>query len=131
MNVRDHCGWTPLHEACNHGYLEVVRTLLDHGAAINDPGGAHCGGVTPLIDAGINGHVEVVWLLVDRGADLSIRNSEVYIILLSCYRVLHKSVTTRACLAFVKCYECVLCNDTHAQGTSVPVVGPTQCRVGF
>ena len=78
VNVRDHCGWTPLHEACNHGYLEVVRTLLDHGAGINDPGGAHCGGVTPLIDAAINGHIEVVRLLVDRGASVSIRNTEVH-----------------------------------------------------
>ncbi len=77
MTVRDHCGWTPLHEACNHGYLEVVQTLLDNGAAINDPGGTHCGGVTPLIDAVINGHTDVVSLLVERGADLSVRNSEV------------------------------------------------------
>ena len=77
MNVRDNCGWTPLHEACNYGHLEVVRTLLDNGADIDDPGGELCGGVTPLIDAVVNGHVDVVTLLVDRGADLGARDSEV------------------------------------------------------
>ena len=77
VNVRDHCGWTPLHEACNHGYMEVVQVLLDHGAMIDDPGGTHCGGVTPLMDGAINGHVDIVSLLIERGTDINIRNSNV------------------------------------------------------
>ena len=27
-NSTDHAGWTPLHEACNHGHVECVRELL-------------------------------------------------------------------------------------------------------
>ena len=27
-NITDHAGWTPLHEACNHGHVECVRELL-------------------------------------------------------------------------------------------------------
>lgn len=27
-NCTDHAGWTPLHEACNHGNMECVRELL-------------------------------------------------------------------------------------------------------
>ena len=27
-NTTDHAGWTPLHEACNHGHVESVRELL-------------------------------------------------------------------------------------------------------
>ncbi len=26
----DHAGWTPLHEACNHGSTECVKALLQH-----------------------------------------------------------------------------------------------------
>lgn len=77
VNVRDHVGWTPLHEACNHGYLEVAQVLLDHGANIDDPGGTLCGGVTPLVDAAFNGHVDIVSLLVERGSDINISNSNV------------------------------------------------------
>ena len=41
-NVIDVChvilqdGWTPLHEACRGGHLEVVRFLLVHGAQVQD-----------------------------------------------------------------------------------------------
>uniref|UniRef100_A0A8C0AYU9 Tonsoku-like protein n=1 Tax=Buteo japonicus TaxID=224669 RepID=A0A8C0AYU9_9AVES len=64
LNPRDYCGWTPLHEACNHGHLEIVRLLLDRGAALDDPGGPGCEGITPLHDALSCGHFEVAELLV-------------------------------------------------------------------
>ena len=49
-------GWTPLHEACNHGHLEVVSLLLKHRAEVNARG---MDGDTPLHDAAVNGHLEV------------------------------------------------------------------------
>ena len=49
-------GWTPLHEACNHGYNDIVVLLINSGAYVNASG---MGGDTPLHDAVVNNHVEV------------------------------------------------------------------------
>ena len=49
-------GWTPLHEACNYGYVKLVVLLLKHGAAKNIRG---MDGDTPLHDAAVNNHLEV------------------------------------------------------------------------
>ncbi|XP_043998381.1 tonsoku-like protein isoform X1 [Gambusia affinis] len=76
VNPRDYCGWTPLHEACNHGHHDVVAVLLDRGANINDPGGPLCEGVTPLHDALTCGNFKVARLLVERGAAVTIRNAK-------------------------------------------------------
>nr|XP_019572634.1 PREDICTED: tonsoku-like protein [Rhinolophus sinicus] len=73
LNPRDYCGWTPLHEACNYGHLDIVRFLLDHGAAVDDPGGEGCEGITPLHDALNCGHFEVAELLIERGASVTLR----------------------------------------------------------
>ncbi|XP_027416208.1 tonsoku-like protein isoform X1 [Bos indicus x Bos taurus] len=73
LNPRDYCGWTPLHEACNYGHLDIVRFLLDHGAAVDDPGGQGCDGITPLHDALNCGHFEVAELLIERGASVTLR----------------------------------------------------------
>ncbi|XP_069321962.1 tonsoku-like protein [Eulemur rufifrons] len=76
LNPRDYCGWTPLHEACNYGHLEIVRFLLDHGAAVDDPGGQGCEGITPLHDALNCGHFEVAELLIERGASVTLRTKK-------------------------------------------------------
>ncbi|KAK3587818.1 hypothetical protein CHS0354_019683 [Potamilus streckersoni] len=69
-NTRDNAGWTPLHEACNHGYSEVARLLLDNGALINVPG---MDNESPLHDAVTNSRLDCVRLLVSRGASLTVR----------------------------------------------------------
>jgi len=35
VNVKDFAGWSPLHEACNKGNLEMVKLLIEHNADIN------------------------------------------------------------------------------------------------
>lgn len=93
-----------MHEACNYGHLgergagachtgqgpsrvpeagshlpstDIVRFLLDHGAAVDDPGGQGCEGITPLHDALTCGHFEVAELLIDRGASVTLRTRKV------------------------------------------------------
>ena len=46
-------GWTPLHEACNLGYIDVARQLINAGANVNIRG---LDNDTPLHDASVNGH---------------------------------------------------------------------------
>lgn len=72
-DVKDHCGWTPLHEAANHGFVEIAELLIKSGANVNDPGGSMCGGVTPLHDAASNGNFSIMCLLMKHGADLLVR----------------------------------------------------------
>ncbi|XP_031621038.1 tonsoku-like protein [Contarinia nasturtii] len=76
VNVRDHAGWLPLHEAANHGFTEIVELLLDNGATINDKGGTGCEGFTPLHDACGNGVLNVVELLLNRGANATLKNDK-------------------------------------------------------
>ena len=49
-------GWTALHEACNHGWFDVAKTLLKSGACVNVQG---LDNDTPLHDASVNGHKKV------------------------------------------------------------------------
>ncbi len=49
-------GWTALHEACNHGRLDVAKTLVKSGACVNVQG---LDNDTPLHDASANGHKKV------------------------------------------------------------------------
>lgn len=64
-------GWTPLHEACNHGWFDVAFRLVQAGANVNARG---LDDDTPLHDAASYGHVRLVRMLVERGADVHAKN---------------------------------------------------------
>ncbi|XP_011307128.1 tonsoku-like protein [Fopius arisanus] len=76
VNCRDYCGWTPLHEAANHGFLEIVKLLVNYGVNINDRGGHQCGKLTPLHDAATCGHIDVVDFLIEKGADPRLKTAK-------------------------------------------------------
>lgn len=77
VNIPDAAGWSPLHEACNHGQIEAAKILIDAGANIDDRGGPNCDGITPLHDAASCGHLEVIDMLLDNGASPLVRNNQV------------------------------------------------------
>jgi ankyrin repeat protein len=58
-------GNRPLIEAAGHGYLKLVKALLDEGADVN---AADITGWTPLHAAAYHGNPQIVQLLLDRGA---------------------------------------------------------------
>ena len=62
--------WSALHQAAQHGHVQVARLLLDHGW--------HTEGrseTRPLHWAAIGGHVEVIQLLAERGAEINSQDS--------------------------------------------------------
>ena len=65
-------GWTPLHEACIHGWWSVARALLAAGADVSRPGLER---VTPLHDAAGNGRRRLVRLLLRHGAEPAARTA--------------------------------------------------------
>ncbi|XP_066471065.1 SMC5-SMC6 complex localization factor protein 1 isoform X2 [Tiliqua scincoides] len=68
INVKDNAGWTPLHEACNHGSTVCVREILQHCPEVDLF--SQVNGVTPLHDALSNRHVEIAKLLLQHGGPL-------------------------------------------------------------
>lgn len=65
-DMKDNAGYTPLHEACSRGHLEVAQILLLYGANHSETA---LSGIRPLHEAIENGHVEIVRLLISYGAD--------------------------------------------------------------
>ncbi len=63
----DHAGWTPLHEACNHGSTECVKALLQH--CPNLQLASQVQGVSPLHDALLNHHTNIAKMLLRRGGE--------------------------------------------------------------
>ena len=69
VNQKDREGFTPLMRAADRGQLNVVRSLLNSGAAVDAKGK---GGMTPLMLAARNGHLPVVKLLLESGANANV-----------------------------------------------------------
>ncbi|XP_032069153.1 SMC5-SMC6 complex localization factor protein 1 [Thamnophis elegans] len=74
INVKDYAGWTPLHEACNHGSTVCVHEILQHCPEVNLF--SHVDGVTPLHDALSNGHVEIAELLLQHGGSILLQQKD-------------------------------------------------------
>ncbi|VUC30214.1 unnamed protein product [Clonostachys rosea] len=56
---------SPLHEACRHGYGDIVDLLIQHGADVNRSCSTHS---TPLFQAARGGFIGIVRKLLDKGA---------------------------------------------------------------
>jgi ankyrin repeat protein len=54
--------------ACGMGNLDLVNTLIDHGADIN---ARSPGGYTALMSAALNGQLAVVERLLEKGVDVN------------------------------------------------------------
>ncbi|EMP41169.1 Ankyrin repeat domain-containing protein 32 [Chelonia mydas] len=75
-NIKDYAGWTPLHEACNHGSTVCVREILQRCPEVDLL--SQVDGVTPLHDALSNGHVEIGKLLLQHGGPLLLQQRDFY-----------------------------------------------------
>ena len=71
VQASDAAGYTPLHFACQHGHVDVVKILIQEGADVN---ACECG-VTPLHRACFAGKLQVVEILIDNGANCFIADS--------------------------------------------------------
>lgn len=60
-------GWTPLYSSSGWGHVDVVKTLIAHGADVN---AVSLHGNTALHAAATEGNVEIVTLLLDHGASI-------------------------------------------------------------
>lgn len=105
VNARDKAGWTVLIWAAEHGYIDIVKMLLDSGAnvdlrnyrgsaliraalkghknivqALLDKGATvnatRNGNISALMDAAYAGHTDIVQLLVDKGADVNMKTTK-------------------------------------------------------
>lgn len=69
INAKDFCGWTPLHEAANHGFLSIVEYLINNGADIESCDD-RSDRITPLHDACNCGHLDIITLLLNSNANI-------------------------------------------------------------
>ena len=73
VNIRIRGGEIPIHHAAREGHDDVLSTLLDNGAILDDKDEL---GDTPLLLAAQNGHVDLVYKLITLGANVFHRNHE-------------------------------------------------------
>ncbi|KAM7540425.1 hypothetical protein Aperf_G00000032265 [Anoplocephala perfoliata] len=86
-DVRDHAGWTPLHEAALRGYAEAVECLLVDGrASVDVLGGPEL--ETALHEAVFNRRVDAVRVLLEHNANPSFPNGQEITPIMVCERCL-------------------------------------------
>lgn len=73
VNARNELGSTPLHIAAGSSAPEIIRLLLDKGAALNSRDNR---GVTPLHVAAFSGHKANLEQLLVKGADVHARDNQ-------------------------------------------------------
>ncbi|KAK3582985.1 hypothetical protein CHS0354_027110 [Potamilus streckersoni] len=73
VNICIRGGEIPIHHAASEGHLDVLQTLVAHGAHFNQPDEL---GDTALLSAAQNEHVDIVRMLITLGADVNHRNHE-------------------------------------------------------
>lgn len=74
-HLKDRTSWTPLHEAAQNGYTEVVRLLLTQDDIETNIGDQSF--ETPLSSAARNGQIEVVKLLLAQD-DIEINSKHLF-----------------------------------------------------
>ena len=65
-------GYTPLYESVGTGNQQIVKILLDAGAAIDVPGDGYNG--PPLVWAAVKGDVNIMKLLLEKGGNINIKH---------------------------------------------------------
>lgn len=77
-NVSNSVGWTPLHEACHRGFTDIAKSLINHGAILDEmcPPFALCPfpGHFPLAEACRQGHAVTAKMLCEQNANLDAMN---------------------------------------------------------
>lgn len=68
INVKNNSGHTPLFYACNMGYLDTIKILVESGADVNIPTDDL---ETPLMHVAGNGNFPVIEYLIKKGAHLN------------------------------------------------------------
>lgn len=73
-NVKNGCGFTPLHHTAECGYVQMVEILLKEGRT--DVNARDKKGRTPLYYAAGHGHTQVVEVLLEKGADVNLQGKD-------------------------------------------------------
>ncbi|OQR76578.1 tonsoku protein-like [Tropilaelaps mercedesae] len=87
VNSTDNGGLSSLHDAANHGYLEIAKSLVEAGAQVNREGNDNSHRITPLHSAAAGGNYLIVSYLLDKGANgkaLTIRGQTPFDVLEAC-----------------------------------------------